>query len=77
MKVFRFRTYELPSNILPGLFNFLSIWSLKYKLKTIGVKIKAIEVAHTHVTGLGIYAIALKKTIQKLNRFFNIMVLMS
>ncbi len=66
INVYRFKTYELPSNILPGLFNFLSIWSLKYKLKTIGVKIKAIEVAHTHVTGLGIYAIALKKNNPKI-----------
>ena len=61
IKIYRFTTFDLPSNILPGLFDFLSILSLKNKLKTIGIKNEAIEVVHAHVTGLGIYPVALKK----------------
>ncbi len=66
IKVFRFKTFELPSNILPGIFDFLSIWSLKNKLKHIGVKNEAIEVVHAHVTGLGIFPNALKKNNPKI-----------
>lgn len=62
VKVYRFRTYSLPSNILPGLFDSLSIWSFNHKLKTIGINIKTIEVVHSHVTGLGVFANALKKS---------------
>lgn len=66
VKVYRFSSFELPSNILPGLFNALSVWSLKRKLKKIGINPKEIAVAHAHVTGLGFYANALKKENPKL-----------
>lgn len=61
VKVFRFSTYELPSAILPGLFDFLSVWSLKRKLKSLRININDIEVVHAHVTGLGVFANALKR----------------
>jgi glycosyltransferase involved in cell wall biosynthesis len=66
IKVFRFKTYELPSNILPGLFDFLSIWSFKRKLKSMGIEINSVAVAHSHVTGLGMYANALKRANPKI-----------
>ena len=66
MKVFRFKKFELPSNILPGLFDFLSVWSFKRKLKSLGIEINSISVAHSHVTGLGIFANSLKRVNPKI-----------
>lgn len=60
IKVYRFRTFALPSNILSGLFDFFSVRSLKRKLKAIGIKVTDIDIVHSHVTGLGIYPNALK-----------------
>jgi glycosyltransferase involved in cell wall biosynthesis len=62
VKVYRFKTFELPSNILPGLFDFLSRWSLHRKLKTIGIKTQEVAIAHAHVNSLGVFATALKKS---------------
>jgi glycosyltransferase involved in cell wall biosynthesis len=61
VNVYRFRSFELPSNILPGLFDFFSKLSLKIKLNNLGIDINQIKVAHSHVTGLGIYPNYLKK----------------
>lgn len=62
VKVYRFKTFELPSNILPGLLDFLSRWSLHRKLKAIGIKTHEIAIAHAHVNSLGVFATALKKS---------------
>jgi glycosyltransferase involved in cell wall biosynthesis len=61
ISVFLFKTFELPSNILPGLFDSLSILFFKQKLKNIGININSIQVVHSHVTALGIFANATKK----------------
>ena len=61
VKVYRFNTYELPSNILPGLFNLLSVWSILRKLKSLNINNKDIRVVHAHVTGTGFLANALKR----------------
>ena len=61
IKVLRFKTYQLPSNLLPGLFDFLSCWSLSRKINAIGIKTTDIKIVHAHVTALGVFAISLKK----------------
>jgi glycosyltransferase involved in cell wall biosynthesis len=61
IKVFRFKTYQLPSNLLPGLFDFLSCRSLSRKINAIGIKTTDIKIVHAHVTALGVFAISLKK----------------
>lgn len=61
IKVYRFKTFELPSNLVPGLFDFLSTGSLHRKLKAIGIKTQEIAVAHAHVNSFGIFATALKR----------------
>jgi glycosyltransferase involved in cell wall biosynthesis len=61
VKVHCFNTYDLPSNILPGLFQLFSIWSMIWKLKSIGLSPQNIKVVHAHVTGTGFLANALKK----------------
>lgn len=61
IKVYRFKTYELPSNIVPGLFDFLSTRSLHRKMKAIGINTQEIAVVHAHVNSFGIFATALKK----------------
>ncbi len=66
VKVFRFSTFELPSNILPGLFDKLSSWSMERKLKSIGVPVKDIDVVHAHVTGTGFLVNALKRKSPKI-----------
>lgn len=59
--VYRFNTLQVPSAILPGVFNWYNIASFKKKLKSLNIDIKDISVVHCHVTELGIYANALKK----------------
>lgn len=66
IKVYRYRSYELPSGIFPGLFDFLSVWSLKRKLGSIGVSLQHVKVVHAHVNSLGIYANALKRVNNKI-----------
>jgi glycosyltransferase involved in cell wall biosynthesis len=66
IKVYPFKTYNLPSAILPGLFNTLSIWSFKLKLKNSGINPKSIKIVHSHVTSHGIYANFLKKSDSKI-----------
>ncbi len=61
VKVHCFNSYDLPSNILPGLFDWFTIWSMMRKLKSIGLSPKDIKVVHAHVTGTGFLANALKK----------------
>jgi len=61
VKVYRFNFFELPSNILPGLFNFVTIWFLHKKLKSIGIRVEDVAVVHAHVNCLGFLATALKK----------------
>ena len=63
VKVFYFKTYDLPSGMLPGLFNKLSLWSLKRTLRKIGVELSEISVVHSHVTFLGIYANQIKRQV--------------
>lgn len=60
VKVYRFKVFDLPSNILPGLFDFISIWCLKQKLRKIGIKAGNIAIAHAHVNSFGVFATALK-----------------
>lgn len=66
IRVFYFKTFILPSGIMPGVFNFISCWYLKRKLKSIGIEIQNIEIVHSHVNSLGIYANALKKVNAKI-----------
>lgn len=61
IRIYRFRSFELPSNLFPGLFSFLSVWSFKRKLKKLNISVHDIKIVHAHVTGLGIFANALKK----------------
>lgn len=61
IKVCRFKTYDLPSYMLPGLFDFLSNYSLKRKLKKEKIDFKNIKVVHSHVTRQGSFARFLKK----------------
>lgn len=62
VKVYRFNLYQLPSGILPGLFDFLSLKSFKRKLEFLNIDIDKIEIVHSHVTGNGIFSNYLKKT---------------
>lgn len=66
VQVYMFSTFELPSNILPGLFNAFSVWSFNCKLKKLDITPEDIAVAHAHVTGLGFFANALKKSNSKI-----------
>jgi glycosyltransferase involved in cell wall biosynthesis len=66
VNVFFFNVYDLPSAIFPGLFNILSISSLKRKLRSLNVDITQIEIVHAHVTAAGVYAIYLKKQVSKI-----------
>ncbi len=62
IKVYRFTDYNLPSNLWPNaVTDRLSIRSMFKTLKRIGVEIKDIAVAHSHVTRFGIWANALKR----------------
>ena len=61
VRVYRFNTFELPSKILPGLFDRFSSRSLERKLKSIGLQSQHITVVHSHVTGTGFLANALKR----------------
>lgn len=63
VNVFFFSVYDLPSAILPGLFNILSFLSLKRKLKSLNVAVTDIEIVHAHVTAFGIYANFLKNQV--------------
>jgi glycosyltransferase involved in cell wall biosynthesis len=56
-----FSVFELPSNILPGLFNWFSKLSFLFKLKALGVQLKDVEIVHAHVSGLGFFANVIKK----------------
>lgn len=60
--VYRFREYTLPSNMWPNrLCDWLTSRSLLRKLKSIGVDINEVAVAHSHVTKQGAYANFLKR----------------
>mgnify|MGYP007101826306 CR=1 FL=1 len=62
VKVHRFRSYTLPSNVLPnGLCDRLSARSMFRKLRSIGIEAKDISVCHGHVTAFGTYALAMKR----------------
>ena len=62
VQVYRCPCWNLPSNIWQNKFSdYLSVNSLKGKLKEIGVDIKDIAICHTHVASLGFYALAIKK----------------
>jgi glycosyltransferase involved in cell wall biosynthesis len=61
IKVFCFKSYALPSAILPGLFDYFSIKSLLKKLDELKINIDDIAIVHAHVTALGFYANALNK----------------
>jgi glycosyltransferase involved in cell wall biosynthesis len=61
VRVYYFKTFDLPSNILPGLFQCFTVWSMMRKLKSIGLSPKDTRVVHAHVTGTGFLANALKK----------------
>ena len=66
IEVYRFSSFELPTNLLPGLLSIISLWSLRRKLKSIGISPNDIEVVHAHVIGLGIFANGLKKLNSKI-----------
>lgn len=59
--VYRFKTWHIPSNALPGMFDNMTIRSFLNKIKDIGIRIADIDVVHSHVTDNAIYAIALKR----------------
>lgn len=61
VQVHYFDTFDLPSNILPGIFQGFTVWSMMRKLKSIGLSPNDIRVVHAHVTGTGFLANALKK----------------
>ena len=62
IKVHRFKDYSLPSNMWPNrLCDLLTSHSLLQKLGSIGVDIKDVAVAHSHVTKQGAYANYLKR----------------
>lgn len=66
IKVYRFPVVELPSNLLPGLFNWLSIRFFSRKLRELSIPLENIAVVHAHVTGFGIFANATKRKKPKL-----------
>lgn len=59
--VYRFKVYNLPSNILPWLFNKLSYNSLLKKLNKIDVNLNEVSIAHAHSTSNGYLVNALKR----------------
>jgi glycosyltransferase involved in cell wall biosynthesis len=61
INVFYFKSYSLPSAILPGLFDRISVTCLIKKLQNLQIDITDIAVVHSHTIGLGCYANALKK----------------
>lgn len=61
VKVYYFKTYNLPSAICPHIGKHLSVNSFLKKINQIGLYISDIKIAHAHVTLQGEYANALKK----------------
>lgn len=62
VKVYRFRTYTLPSNLWPNsLCDRLSANSMMRKLYSMGIKAEDVAVCHGHVTHFGAYALAMKR----------------
>lgn len=47
-KVYRFRTFNLPSNLLPGIFNFIGLFFFHLKLREVEIDFNRIEIAHIH-----------------------------
>jgi len=64
--VFHFKVNDLPSAIFPGIVNKISFLSLNRKLRKLKFVLNEIEVVHSHVTPLGIYANYLKKKKEKI-----------
>jgi glycosyltransferase, group 1 family len=61
VKVYRFRDYTIPSNMWPNkLCDWLTSKSLLAKIRTLGISIQDIAIAHGHVTKQGAYANYLK-----------------
>jgi glycosyltransferase involved in cell wall biosynthesis len=61
IKIHYFETFDLPSAIFPGLFNRFNFMSFKETLNSLNISIENIDIVHSHVTALGVYAIYLKK----------------
>lgn len=61
IKVFKFRLITLPSYILPSLFTAFSNFFLLKKIKSLGIKLDDIEIAHGHDTSIGFLLNHLKK----------------
>lgn len=61
VKVYFFSTFDLPSAILPGVFDKITIKNFLKKLKKISIQISDIQVAHSHVSQSAFLANALKK----------------
>lgn len=62
IKVYCFRDYTIPSNSWPNrLCDYITSMSLIHKLKSIGIEINDIAVAHAHVTKQGAYVNHLKR----------------
>lgn len=47
-KVYRFKTFNLPSNLLPGIFNFIGLFFLYLKFKKIKIDDTNVEIVHIH-----------------------------
>lgn len=61
VNVHYFKSFDLPSSILPGIFNNISFKFFSKKLTSLNIKISDVKVVHSHVTPLGIYANYLKQ----------------
>ena len=61
IKVYRFKDYTIPSNMWPNKFcDWLTSHAMITKLRSIGVDINSVVIAHGHVTKQGAYANYLK-----------------
>lgn len=60
VNVYRFPVYNLPSSLLPGVFDYFSAKSFVNKISSLGININQIQVVHTHTIGLCVFANAIK-----------------
>lgn len=61
IRVYTLNRYDIPSNILPQLFDFLNGRLLLKKLSQIGIEISSVSYVHGHCTENGIYLNLLKR----------------
>lgn len=61
IKVRRFKTYNFPSSVWDGAFDFFNLCNFEKRLKELNIDINDIKIVHAHIIRQGIYANHLKR----------------